>query len=656
MYHLTALEPPFYGENLITLGYNIVHKYPKPIGNKYSPRLSNFIFKLLDKTPNNRPKISDVYQYFPPNFQPSRAKPLPNETIASKTQLEHKYINEFPMEPERSNDKLLSQNVTFKGDQMNQDVGIKDNCSRKKKNEQEQESIEIDNKILADEEAVPNMKSRASFEQITLQKQRTLNKFTIRNLDGISQPVQNKDKDFKPKLSRNRSHQQFPNAKLNEINTSNGQVKDYSFVERLQQKISENETTVESKVKMATTGSDLQDNESTLSVKKFDQTIHQNYYTKEDRDQKQALNRRFNATTLEDDCQSPTTEENLNRTVKKQGYGFQAGKRESTKDISCDPVEEEDNTNSLQQQNSTNKFYQTMKTAAISDFKKIMLNPLIKSSAPSASLTSTKFADIISLRNQATTGVTKENETIRQTSARNGQQDNWLRPISVQVIKRSVWESDRKPLEMTRENSREVTARSGVNVLENVVAVAIKSDKNSEDTQNKNNSLPTMNANFVPFKKDSINETNQIVETQNQNIRLRDLLKGSSGLRNNVDLHSIIGKQDTLFDGDKGDQLNSGSKAAFLRSVKLDSIQQNTNIMSKIEQEKLPFYGKNKCKIFFAKNKFLFNYLCISSTIITKGGYEHYCSAIRENTKKSRCDAMFIISHSGNRELQAQKT
>lgn len=31
IFHLAALEPPFIGENLINLGYNIVNKPPKPL-------------------------------------------------------------------------------------------------------------------------------------------------------------------------------------------------------------------------------------------------------------------------------------------------------------------------------------------------------------------------------------------------------------------------------------------------------------------------------------------------------------------------------------------------------------------------------------------------------------------------------------------------
>jgi NIMA (never in mitosis gene a)-related kinase len=55
LYHLTALEPPFYGDNLITLGYNIVHKSPK--------------LKFLEKSPSARPKLSDALSQFPSRYQ-----------------------------------------------------------------------------------------------------------------------------------------------------------------------------------------------------------------------------------------------------------------------------------------------------------------------------------------------------------------------------------------------------------------------------------------------------------------------------------------------------------------------------------------------------------------------------------------------------------
>jgi hypothetical protein len=60
LYHLCALAPPFYGENLISLGYNIVHKSQKPIPSMYTTGLEKFIWKLLDKGPATRPSANEA--------------------------------------------------------------------------------------------------------------------------------------------------------------------------------------------------------------------------------------------------------------------------------------------------------------------------------------------------------------------------------------------------------------------------------------------------------------------------------------------------------------------------------------------------------------------------------------------------------------------
>lgn len=53
---------------MITLGYNIVHKFPENIPDAYSPELKNLIIRLLNKNPKSRPKISDIYRLFPSNI------------------------------------------------------------------------------------------------------------------------------------------------------------------------------------------------------------------------------------------------------------------------------------------------------------------------------------------------------------------------------------------------------------------------------------------------------------------------------------------------------------------------------------------------------------------------------------------------------------
>lgn len=60
IFHMCSHEPPFYGENLISLGYNIVNKNPKKIPSAYSTELANFITRLLDKQPATRPSSKEV--------------------------------------------------------------------------------------------------------------------------------------------------------------------------------------------------------------------------------------------------------------------------------------------------------------------------------------------------------------------------------------------------------------------------------------------------------------------------------------------------------------------------------------------------------------------------------------------------------------------
>ena len=64
---MVALDPPFRGENLITLGHNILYTDPKPLSESYSSALNDFIMTLLKKDPNARPQVSDIWHYFEEN-------------------------------------------------------------------------------------------------------------------------------------------------------------------------------------------------------------------------------------------------------------------------------------------------------------------------------------------------------------------------------------------------------------------------------------------------------------------------------------------------------------------------------------------------------------------------------------------------------------
>jgi len=60
LYHLTCLQAPFKGENLIVLGNNIVSKEPKPLPSVYSAWLQTFISRLMSKKPADRPTTQDM--------------------------------------------------------------------------------------------------------------------------------------------------------------------------------------------------------------------------------------------------------------------------------------------------------------------------------------------------------------------------------------------------------------------------------------------------------------------------------------------------------------------------------------------------------------------------------------------------------------------
>lgn len=52
-YQLAALNHPFEGKNIISLGQNIIASQPKHIDN-YSPELNNFLMDMLEKNPSKR--------------------------------------------------------------------------------------------------------------------------------------------------------------------------------------------------------------------------------------------------------------------------------------------------------------------------------------------------------------------------------------------------------------------------------------------------------------------------------------------------------------------------------------------------------------------------------------------------------------------------
>ncbi len=69
LYHVTCLEPPFKGENLIVLGNNIVSKQPDPLPSVYSSKLHSLIWRLMAKRAAERPTIAEMMKLLPPGFR-----------------------------------------------------------------------------------------------------------------------------------------------------------------------------------------------------------------------------------------------------------------------------------------------------------------------------------------------------------------------------------------------------------------------------------------------------------------------------------------------------------------------------------------------------------------------------------------------------------
>jgi len=86
LYHLATFDPPFRGENLITLGNNIIKSKQKPISLIYSKIFSELIEKLLSKKSHDRPTAKEALLYLPKN--------VINELNVSREKLTYKIVNE----------------------------------------------------------------------------------------------------------------------------------------------------------------------------------------------------------------------------------------------------------------------------------------------------------------------------------------------------------------------------------------------------------------------------------------------------------------------------------------------------------------------------------------------------------------------------------
>ena len=95
LYHIVALEPPFTGENIQSLGVKIVGEQPKPLPRQYSERLSTFIVDtLMQKEAAVRPYISQILRK-PTKYFGLDAIKMYKELVFSKLKTQTSCVNEL---------------------------------------------------------------------------------------------------------------------------------------------------------------------------------------------------------------------------------------------------------------------------------------------------------------------------------------------------------------------------------------------------------------------------------------------------------------------------------------------------------------------------------------------------------------------------------
>ena len=107
-YQLAALNHPFEGKNIISLGQNIIVSQPKQI-ESYSPDLNNFLLDMLEKNPSKRLGAGELLKkYFKEGLRPE-VKFQPNSV-----QLYVNQSNPHKISDERGSNLLKSSMIRRK--------------------------------------------------------------------------------------------------------------------------------------------------------------------------------------------------------------------------------------------------------------------------------------------------------------------------------------------------------------------------------------------------------------------------------------------------------------------------------------------------------------------------------------------------------------
>ena len=152
LYHLTCLDPPFTGNNLIVLGNNIVKGRPKDLPNIYSKDLKLFIDRMLTKKPEKRPSAKEAKDLIPKNI-------LEKIFLAYKNKIEIKARpfssvgNRKPGENNTSNNNDNSNNNKINND-------INNNNLKVKKDDEKSNINSNDKNIISKGEESPNVHNK----------------------------------------------------------------------------------------------------------------------------------------------------------------------------------------------------------------------------------------------------------------------------------------------------------------------------------------------------------------------------------------------------------------------------------------------------------------------------------------------------------------
>lgn len=118
---MSALEPPFSGENLISLGYNIVNRIPKSIPSIYSEELNKFIMTLLEKDPEKRKPLSQVISLIPIGKKQGKSE-IKNENHNLINEMQAKEKNELQIKEKNQSigkKALIQKNIIEKNEENN---------------------------------------------------------------------------------------------------------------------------------------------------------------------------------------------------------------------------------------------------------------------------------------------------------------------------------------------------------------------------------------------------------------------------------------------------------------------------------------------------------------------------------------------------------